>query len=92
MGDLQGDFQGRKQRRGKPAWEGREKQDTKRGSSHSPVSLMKEFEFCPVEGGAIRGSLLADKFYAQIDFVKCDAYGAGRTGGGTERRLETQEA
>lgn len=56
-----------KQRRGGTGWGGREKQETERGSSCSLVSLMKGFEFCLVEGGAVGGSLFADKFSAQID-------------------------
>lgn len=65
LGDLQGEFQGSKAEAGQA---GRaEKQETQQGSSRSLVSLMKEFEFCLVEGGAVGGSLFADKFSAQID-------------------------
>lgn len=54
---------------------------------------MKGFGFCPVERGAVEGSLLADKWHAQVDFEKCDALGAGRTEGReTGRGLETHEA
>lgn len=53
LGDLQGDFQA--------GWSKQRRAGLQGGQLTQPHKPREGFEFCPVEGGAVEGPLLADK-------------------------------